>query len=61
MNIENIRKWKHVMKLDPDKKISEKNLEKIIGSGSDALMVSGTQNVTRRNVEKILRKSLTER
>ena len=54
MNMENIKKWKHVMKLDPDKKISEKNLEKIIVSGSDALMVSGTQNVTRRKVEKIL-------
>ena len=54
MNIENIRKWKHVMKLDPDKKISEKNLEKIAKSGYDALMVSGTQNVTRRKVEKIL-------
>jgi len=54
MNMENIKKWKHIMKLDPDKKISEKNLEKIAKSGSDALMVSGTQNVTRRNVEKIL-------
>lgn len=54
MNMENIKKWKHVMKLDPDKKISAENLEKIAGSGSDALMVSGTQNVTRRNVEKIL-------
>ncbi|MBU2565512.1 MAG: geranylgeranylglyceryl/heptaprenylglyceryl phosphate synthase, partial [Candidatus Thermoplasmatota archaeon] len=41
--MENIRKWKHIMKLDPDKKISEKNLEKIVGSSSDALMVSGTQ------------------
>ena len=54
MNINEIRKWKHITKLDPDKKISEKNIEKIVNSDSDAIMVSGTLNVTKKNVSALL-------
>ena len=41
-----IRQWRHVFKLDPNKDISDKDLEKICESGTDAIMVGGTDGVT---------------
>ncbi len=41
-----IRQWRHVFKLDPNKEISDKDLEKICESGTDAIMVGGTDGVT---------------
>ncbi|WP_045520397.1 heptaprenylglyceryl phosphate synthase [Neobacillus niacini] len=45
------REWRHVFKLDPNKEISDDKLEKICGSGTDAVMVGGTDGVT---LEKVL-------
>lgn len=56
MNINEIRKWKHVTKLDPDKYISEKDIGKIVNSGTDAIMVSGTLNVTKKKVSELFSK-----
>lgn len=47
--------WKHITKLDPDRKINSKIIEDIIESGTDAIMVSGTQNVTKSNVIDLLK------
>lgn len=44
------REWRHVFKLDPNKEISDDNLEKICESGTDAIMVGGTDGVTLENV-----------
>ncbi|MFS0779839.1 heptaprenylglyceryl phosphate synthase [Neobacillus sp. 3P2-tot-E-2] len=45
------REWRHVFKLDPDKEISDEQLERICESGTDAVMVGGTDGVT---LEKVL-------
>lgn len=42
------------MKLDPDKELSTDSIEKIAASGTDALMISGTQNVTVDKVRILL-------
>ena len=47
--------WKHITKLDPDKVISPEDLKDIIGSGTDAIMISGTQNITSDKVSKLIR------
>ncbi|MHC1626332.1 MAG: phosphoglycerol geranylgeranyltransferase [Methanoculleaceae archaeon] len=46
----NWKNWRHVTKLDPDKEISLHMVEDIAVSGTDALMLSGTLNVTPEKV-----------
>jgi putative glycerol-1-phosphate prenyltransferase len=46
----NFREWRHVFKLDPNKELSDKDLEKICESGTDAVIVGGTDGVTLENV-----------
>jgi phosphoglycerol geranylgeranyltransferase len=48
------KKWRHVTKLDPDKPITPKDVAAIVDSGTDAIMVSGTQNITRQNVADLV-------
>ena len=38
--------WKHVFKLDPAKDISDEHLEQLCDSGTDAIMIGGTDNIT---------------
>jgi putative glycerol-1-phosphate prenyltransferase len=45
-----VREWRHVFKLDPNKEISDDALEKICESGTDAVIVGGTDGVTFENV-----------
>jgi phosphoglycerol geranylgeranyltransferase len=52
--MEEWKNWKHVTKLDPDKKINDKIIESIIETGTDAIMISGTQNITKENVTELL-------
>jgi phosphoglycerol geranylgeranyltransferase len=47
------KKWRHVTKLDPDKPITPKDVAAIVDSGTDAIMVSGTQNITKDNVANL--------
>jgi phosphoglycerol geranylgeranyltransferase len=48
------KKWRHVTKLDPDKPITPKDVAAIVDSGTDAIMVSGTQNITKENVANLV-------
>lgn len=46
--------WTHITKLDPDKHLSASDLARIIESGTDAIMISGTQNITNQNVTHLI-------
>ncbi len=48
------KEWKHITKLDPDKHITEAALKAIVKSGTDAIMISGTQNITDKNVSELI-------
>ena len=50
----NIREWRHVFKLDPNKEISDKELEAVCESGTDAVLVGGTDGVTLENTLDLL-------
>lgn len=45
--------WVHVTKLDPDKKLPPGAIDAIATSGTDALMLSGTLNVTKENLAEL--------
>jgi len=49
-----ITEWKHVFKLDPDKDISDEDLEKICESGTDAILVGGSDNISEDNVLNLM-------
>ncbi|WP_144555304.1 heptaprenylglyceryl phosphate synthase [Bacillus sp. X1(2014)] len=44
------REWRHVFKLDPNKELSDDQLEIICESGTDAIIVGGTDGITLENV-----------
>ena len=48
------KNWVHVTKLDPDKRLTPQAISDIATSGTDALMLSGTLNVTRENMGQLL-------
>jgi len=48
------RDWGHITKLDPDKPINKRDLDTIVGSGTDAIMISGTQNITPENTTMLI-------
>lgn len=48
------RDWRHVFKIDPAKEISDEDLEKVCESGTDVILVGGTDGVTIDNVIDIL-------
>ncbi|WP_062352732.1 heptaprenylglyceryl phosphate synthase [Bacillus kwashiorkori] len=50
----NVQEWKHVFKLDPNKEISDEHLEKICESGTDAIIIGGTDGVTLENVLNLM-------
>ena len=51
--------WVHVTKLDPDKQLKPGDIDGIAASGTDALMLSGTLNVTQENLTVLLKQVKT--
>nr|WP_263312806.1 heptaprenylglyceryl phosphate synthase [Mammaliicoccus sp. Marseille-Q6498] len=49
-----IKLWRHVFKLDPAKSISDDDLMKVCESGTDAIIIGGTDNVTEDNVLNLM-------
>lgn len=49
-----MNEWKHIFKLDPAKEISDEHLEMICESGTDAVIVGGTDDVTLDGVLDLL-------
>lgn len=52
--IVDIRQWKHVFKLDPDRNISDDALDQLCLSGTDGIMVGGSTGVTFDNTVDLL-------
>lgn len=49
-----VKEWKHVFKLDPNKEINDDDLERICESGTDAIIVGGSDGITEDNVLNML-------
>lgn len=49
-----LKEWKHIFKLDPAKEISEEDLKAVCKSGTDAIIVGGTDNITLDGVLDLL-------
>ncbi|RDI36700.1 heptaprenylglyceryl phosphate synthase [Falsibacillus pallidus] len=45
-----VRDWRHAFKLDPNKEITDEALDLICESGTDAVIIGGTDGVTLENV-----------
>jgi putative glycerol-1-phosphate prenyltransferase len=52
--IKKVKKWRHVFKLDPNRRLSDLALEKICQSGTDAIIVGGTDGITFQNTWQLL-------
>lgn len=50
----NMNEWKHIFKLDPAKDISDEHLDLLCESGTDAVIVGGTDDVTLDGVLDLL-------
>ncbi|WP_026695286.1 heptaprenylglyceryl phosphate synthase [Peribacillus kribbensis] len=48
------REWKHVFKLDPNKAIDDESLERVCESGTDAILIGGSDGVTLENVLELM-------
>ncbi|KYG71065.1 heptaprenylglyceryl phosphate synthase [Planococcus maritimus] len=48
------RTWRHVFKLDPAKQLSDGHLERICKSGTDAILIGGSDDVTLDNVLELM-------
>ncbi|MDG5785945.1 heptaprenylglyceryl phosphate synthase [Evansella sp. AB-P1] len=48
--------WKHAFKIDPNKELSDESLELICESGTDAVIVGGSDGVTEENTIQLLMK-----
>jgi putative glycerol-1-phosphate prenyltransferase len=46
--------WRHVFKLDQDKELDEESLEKLCESGTDAIIIGGTQGISFDNTIDLL-------
>lgn len=48
------REWNHIFKLDPNKEINNEDLELLCESGTDAIMIGGTDGITLEDVLNLM-------
>ena len=53
---ERVASWRHVFKLDPNRAISDGALDRICRSGTDAVILGGTDGITYENTWELLRR-----
>ncbi len=53
MNFGDWNDWDHITKLDPDKDISREDVVEVCDSGTDAIMVGGTQRITEEKIHTL--------
>ncbi|PZE19242.1 heptaprenylglyceryl phosphate synthase [Paenibacillus xerothermodurans] len=49
-----IKQWRHVFKLDPDREMPDEHLERVCLSGTDAIIVGGSSGITFDNTVDLL-------
>ncbi|MED4533347.1 heptaprenylglyceryl phosphate synthase [Metabacillus fastidiosus] len=49
-----VTEWKHVFKLDPNKEISDENLELLCESNTDAIIIGGSDNIKADDVLNLM-------
>ncbi|MCP1423288.1 putative glycerol-1-phosphate prenyltransferase [Paenibacillus xylanexedens] len=49
-----IKQWRHVFKLDPDRKITDEELDLVCMSGTDAIIVGGSSGITYDNTVDLM-------
>lgn len=49
-----MRNWRHVYKLDPNRELSEEDIRLLLQSGTDAIIIGGTDGVTFANTQSLL-------
>jgi putative glycerol-1-phosphate prenyltransferase len=49
-----VREWRHAFKLDPNKEISDSDLERVCESGTSAIIIGGSDGVTLDNVLNLM-------
>lgn len=50
----NRKTWRHVFKLDPDKSLTDHQIDQVCQSGTDAIIVGGTDHVTLEGVVNLM-------
>lgn len=54
MLLEMVTSWRHAFKLDPKKELSDVDLQRICQSGTDAIIVGGTDGITFDNTVELM-------
>src|SRR5699024_5083632 len=54
LSMYDIKLWRHLFKLDPAKSITDDDLMKVCESGTDAIIIGGTDNVTEDNILNLM-------
>ncbi|MGV2963542.1 heptaprenylglyceryl phosphate synthase [Paenibacillus sp. AGC30] len=52
--IDMIKQWRHVFKLDPDREITDEELDLVCVSGTDAIIVGGSSGITYDNTVDLM-------
>lgn len=54
--VEWMQTWRHVFKLDPNRPIEEETISRLLQSGTDAIVVGGTDGITYQNTHDLMRR-----
>ncbi|MTH54198.1 heptaprenylglyceryl phosphate synthase [Bacillus mangrovi] len=49
-----VREWRHAFKLDPNKQISDEDLEKVCESGTDAVIIGGSDSIQEEEILNLM-------